>query len=98
MICSFSPKKHHYKKNLRDGTNLSTRTEHPVPNAVSPRRFHCIHIILILQALKKRLNSLPGRNTHLGLRKNEWGGGMLSETNIEKALYCEICSMQEVPN
>ena len=41
VICSFSPKKHHYKENLRDGTNLSTRTEHPVPNAVTPRRFHC---------------------------------------------------------
>ena len=27
---------------LRDGTNLSTRTKHPIPNAVSPRRFHCI--------------------------------------------------------
>ena len=24
VICSFSPKKHHYKENLRDGTNLST--------------------------------------------------------------------------
>ena len=42
VICSFSPKKHHYKENLRDGTNLSTRTEYPVPNAVTPRRFHCI--------------------------------------------------------
>ena len=42
VICSFSPKKHQYKENLRDGTNLSTRTEHPVPNAVTPRRFHCI--------------------------------------------------------
>ena len=31
----------HYKENLRDGTNLSTRTEHPVPNAVTPRKFHC---------------------------------------------------------
>ena len=41
VICSFSPKKHHYKENLRDGTNLSTRTEHPVPNVVTPRRFHC---------------------------------------------------------
>ena len=41
VICSFSPKKHHYKEKLRDGTNLSTRTEHPVPNAVTPRRFHC---------------------------------------------------------
>ena len=44
MICSFSPKKHHYKENLRDGTNLSTRTKHPVPNAVTPRRFHCTYI------------------------------------------------------
>ena len=42
VICSFSPKKHHYKENLRDGTNLSTRTEHTIPNAVTPRRFHCI--------------------------------------------------------
>ena len=42
VICSFSPKKQHYKENLRDGTNLSTRTEQPVPNAVIPRRFHCI--------------------------------------------------------
>ena len=42
VICSFSPKKHHYKENLQDGTNLSTRTEHPAPNAVTPRRFHCI--------------------------------------------------------
>ena len=42
VICSFSPKKHHYKEKLRDGTNLSTMTEHPVPNAVTPRRFHCI--------------------------------------------------------
>ena len=41
VICSFSPKKHHYKENLRDGTNLSTRTEHPVPNVVTLRRFHC---------------------------------------------------------
>ena len=41
VICSFSPKKHHYKENLRHGTNLSTRTEDPVPNAVTPRRFHC---------------------------------------------------------
>ena len=41
VICSFSPKKYHYKENLRDGTNLSTMTEHPVPNAVTPRRFHC---------------------------------------------------------
>ena len=38
VICSFSPKKHHYKENLRDGTNLSTKTEHPFPNAVTPRR------------------------------------------------------------
>ena len=44
VICSFSPKKHHYKENLRDGTNLSTRTEHLVPNAVTPRRFHCSRI------------------------------------------------------
>ena len=44
VICSFSPKKHHYKENLRDGTNLSTRTKHPVPNAVTPRRFHCTPI------------------------------------------------------
>ena len=50
VICSFSPKKHHYKENLRDGTNLSTRTEHPVPNAVAPRRFHCIcHELKYLQ-------------------------------------------------
>ena len=45
VICSFSPKKHHYKENLRDGTNLSTRTKHPVPNAVTPRRFHCKALI-----------------------------------------------------
>ena len=43
VICSFSPEKYHYKENLRDGTNLSTRTEHPVPNAVTPRRFHCTY-------------------------------------------------------
>ena len=42
-ICSFSPKKHNYKEKLRDGTNLSTMTEHPVPNAVTPRRFHSIY-------------------------------------------------------
>ena len=45
VICSFSPKKHHYKEKLRDGTNLSTRTEHPVPNAVTPRRFHCTYFV-----------------------------------------------------
>ena len=52
VICSFSPKKHHYKEKLRDGTNLSTRTEHPVPNAVTPRRFHCI-LYTVLPALRR---------------------------------------------
>ena len=51
VICSFSPKKHHYKENLRDGTNLSTMTEHPVPNAVSPRRFHCIPFVLVVSII-----------------------------------------------
>ena len=40
VICSFSLKKH--QREPPDGTNLSTRSEHPVPNAVTPRRFHCI--------------------------------------------------------
>ena len=53
VICSFSPKKHHYKEKLRDGTNLSTMTEHPVPNAVTPRRFNCIYIYHV----KSRLNT-----------------------------------------
>ena len=38
-------------ENLRDGTNLSTGTKHPVPNAVYPRRFHCSHNYL-LQVIK----------------------------------------------
>ena len=28
--------------------NLSTRTKHPVPHAVSPRTFHCIILLLLL--------------------------------------------------
>ena len=64
VICSFSPKKHHYKENLRDGTNLSTRTEHPVPNAVSPRRFHCTLIMCCV--VKKMFSAQSNHPNHLG--------------------------------
>ena len=70
VICSFSPKKHQYKENLRGGTNLSTRTEHPVPNAVTPRRFHCIYVGLT--------HTAPPTNTNFWLTStNPTSGGSL---------------------
>ena len=64
VICSFSPKKHHFKENLRDGTNLSTRTEHPVPNAVTPRRFHCICNLKSISVLSGCLSMPDATSLH----------------------------------
>ena len=77
VICSFSPKKHYYKENLRDGTNLSTMTKHPVPNVVSPRRFHCslVHLSGLCAEILRRgganLGYIEGGGTAVIQRRGE---------------------------